>query len=278
MLHPQLITTLEVPRLLQVGEAQRSTGPMSEARVLAALNRAYALMTALAQQHEHPSLLDYLNVTISDPTSGLVDKSFPMRATALVTLSQRTQDEPTLEERNSVIIYRRNGLVPTSQNDRPKFEVLGRQIYVRQPRTAANYRLWFMKDMPTIHYGLVYDADSWAYSSVVPMRTSPTMGYFDYREDIYVGQFVYIYAGTGAGQMGRISSVERISADQYNATCVGVDDPSNETPFATTPLDDTSRYTILPWFPPNYYNYLAMETAVQFNMLDGAQLLVPTLE
>lgn len=278
MLHPQLITTNEIPRLLQEGETQRSSGPLSEDRCLSALNRAYMLMTALGQQQEHPDLLQYENANIQDSETGLLDIPFPVRATALVALAHRQRDEPTLEEYNSRMIYRRNGFgVAQGRFIAPQYEVIARQIFVRQPRTSSAYRLWFMRDVPSIHYGLVATPGEGETSdTTLWMRTTPEHGYFDYREDIYKDQLIYIYAGTGIGQMAKITDVTRVSASRYDATCASLDNNTDDPPF-TIPLDATSKYTLMPWFPANYYYYFAMQAAVQFNMRDGALLLAPMM-
>jgi len=279
MLHPQLITTSEIPRLLQEGEGQRSFGPLSEDRCLAALNRAYMLMSALGQQQEHPDLLQYVNADIQDNTTGLLDQPFPSRATALVALAHRNQADPTREEYNSRMIYRRNGFANAGgRNQQPPYEVIARQIFVRTPRYTNTYRLWFMKDVPSIHYGLVAtpDFEGETTNTTIWMRTTPTHGYFDYRENIYKDQLVYIYGGSGAGQMAKIDTVTRVSASRYDATCKSINDNTDDPPFPIE-LDATSLYTLLPWFPPNYYYYLSMQAAVQFNMREGAVMLSPTM-
>ena len=152
-----------------------------------------------------------------------------------------------------------------------------RKFYVRQPRNTTNFRLWYMKDLPSLHYSLVWE-DQVSSQNLLYMRTSPTQGKFDFRSDIYIGQLVYIYAGAGIGTMGKIASMERQDSDCYIATCESLDSiESPDTPF-TEALDDTSRYTLLPWFPASFYSYLAMEGACFFTMNDGAQLLVPQKE
>lgn len=277
MLHPQLICTLEVNRLLQEGEAQRSTGPLGEDRVLAALNRAYQSITQFGQQHEHPDLIDYVNTSVYNTTTGLMDQPIPMRATSVLALAERINDYPTREERNAVLVYRRNGSA-SGYKFMTKYEVLGRQIYARMPFPSQNYRLWYMKEMPLISYGLVHADQTVSSQNVLSMRTTPTHGSFDYRSNIYVGQMVYIYAGDSVGSMGKITSVTRVDANHYQATCVSLDSiTSPNTPFANGGLGVNSYYCILPWIPPSFYPYLAMETAKQFTMHDGAQLLIPTL-
>lgn len=199
----------------------------------------------------------------------------------MIALAERTSDVPSREEANAVLMYRRNGGSHyAGSNDISfcsKFDVLMRKFYVRSPRNLSGYRLWYMKELPALHYSLVHE-DQPSSQSLIHMRTSPQFGRFDYRENIYVGQILYIYEGLGIGTMGRVTSIEREDAEQYIATCESVDSITDpDTPF-TQGVDDTSKYVLLPWFPETYYPYLAMEGASHFTMHDGAQLLVPEKE
>lgn len=223
-------------------------------------------MVTEMQQKEHPWLIRYENADIVGG-SDFLDRRISPEIGSIVCLSYRTTDTPSQEERNAVLVLRRaqpsgafafRGLLPQSS-----YEVYQGKIRILRGSGASGggkFRIWYLANYPQLHYGPVV-ADGT--ENTLPLNTSPEAGLFNRSTPkIYNGALVYLYAGTGVGQRGRIVSVD----SDYVATCES-DEENGVEPFAADPPavetdpNDTTRYSIQPPFPQQFYPLLVARAA-----------------
>lgn len=266
---PELLK--EVRSILQEGLVQSTTSPLSDAAVLRRMNQAYNEMTIEAFEGGRHELLYFVNATVSSVATGLLDQRIPTRAERLVCVAQSQNNEtyPTQEEYNTVLTYRRAG--PNARTAPGlRYEIReGDKLYLLNPSSNSNrlLRIWYCAQPPALHYGAAGSGQSTS-STTLTLNNSPTAGPWDPITDIYVGSIVYIYSGTGSGQLARITAV---TASTRAATCEKLGGVSGNA--FSTAIGTGSFYALQPWFPVAYYRILAERTAAKFGKMEGSQML-----
>lgn len=65
-------------------------------------------------------------------------------------------------------------------------------------------RLWFIRDLPKLHYGNVAAATS----NTITLSATPTKGTLQKEDNVYKGSMIGIYSGVGDGQFRRITGYD----------------------------------------------------------------------
>lgn len=277
---PPNMVTVFIPTLIGEGWSQGANAPISPERLMMFVNKAYQDFTNWGAQAFRPEIVTYLNGQIEDVSSGRLDISYPDNAAKLVCVSCGIGATPQSEEMTVAMTYPQAGVTygNNSSNIRARIDPEGR-VFVTPGASfgstpaqvgSTNYiRLWVSKVIPSLHYGITGSGQT-SSSSLLTLNTVSMTGTVDYPLSRYVGSRVFIYSGPGAGQSARIASISG-----NVATCVGVNDPDDDEPFATA-ITSASYYTIMPWFPDNFLSTLATYAAAQIPKLEAARML-PTV-
>jgi len=269
---PYMVITL-IPQILQEASVSvTSTSLLGHSKVLSAINRAYAQMTNEGNQYERSELLDYVDMTVLNATTGLLSSSFPLYGGQFICITYPNNNNaaPNSRERTIARTVRRLGLAQARSRGCAAYgyERRGASFYVLNQGNVPlpnRVRMWFIRNMPSLHYA--HPSANSVVDTEFFLNTAPINGFFDDTPNIYVSQLVHIYAGTGANQFARTSAM--VGSSLTESVVASADSP-NAAAWSTLPLT-TSSYEILPWFPAEHYTCLAYMAAIQIRNLDGAE-------
>lgn len=261
---PELVEE-RVPEILQEDPTQDSTSQISSPRVLAALNAEYQELTQLGQGNDRPELLAWQDFGLDN---GLLDAVIPDKLGKWIMLTAATSDVPTLDEVAAVYVYRRTKRTET------KYAPIVWERYRDTVRifnsTAAIIRVWYLMNVPALHYGAM-GAGTIGSNEELWVNRSPTTGRFDPTLNAYLHSRVHIYAGTGLDKFGRISAIDNtFPTPEFGRLATITWDPSST---GGADLDSTTRYALVPWLPIQFSELLAYGAARRFRKRVGASMI-----
>lgn len=260
------IVTQRVPEILMEDETQDSTSMISSDRVLSALNVEYNELTNLAHGNDRPELLRWQDFGVN--SDGTLDAIIPDKLGQLVIVTRAYTDTPSEDEFSAAYIYRR------TKRTESRYSPLAYERYqdtIRFFNTQADIiRVWYMMNVPSLHYGAM-GGGAIATNSDLWIARTPTVGRFDPTKNAYLHSRVHIYAGTGIDNIGRISAIDdSFPTPQYGRLAT----VSWNTPkVAATTLDSTTRYALVPWLPIQFSELLAHGAAMRFRKRAGASMM-----
>jgi len=261
---PELVTE-RVPEILQEDSTQDSGSQISSDRVLAALNVEYNELTTLAHGNDRPELLAWQDFGVG--TDGTLDAIIPDKLGQIVIVTKALTNSPSTDEFHAVYNYRRTNR--TQRNFEPLIYERYRDTVRIFNATAEIIRIWYMMNVPSLHYGAMGGGEIYADTDLWINR-SPTVGRFDPTRNAYLHSRVHIYAGTGLDNIGRISAIDNtFPTPQYGrlATVTWTDLVSSSL------LDETTRYALVPWLPIQFSELLAHGAALRFRKRTAAAMM-----
>lgn len=224
-------------------------------RVLSEMNAVYSMLNAEATKVDIPLLLRYEDAEI-DAASGAartLDYRYSAQSGRLIAITGTNSTEAPIYLEPTIAMQEiRAGL--SGQNS-PQYHILddGR-ITILQWSSWRRFRVWTIRYPQNMFSAAVSSFN--AGTNTITMSGTPILGSINNTASAYRRDMLYVYDGTGKGQMARVLSNTTTSIVCENANS------SSSTAFATA-LDNTSKFCIVPWFPEEFIELLCTMTAAR---------------
>lgn len=261
---PEMVS--RVVRILQQDASQitMEASPLYQSIVVDELNSVYEAMSQEAAAHVRPELLHSMDLEVIDAATGLCDLKLPVFTGRALLVTERSLSTTEIgEDERKAVQARVMNADAILASPRYRIEANGAIRILPGARETLYWRLWFIRVPAHLHAGT---ASAGTVNSVT-FPATPTYGALLPFTDAYKWETVYLYAGTGAGQLAkvtaynastRVATVENLTTSRsgYNA-------------FSTAPGSGTS-YSMQPWFPPEFTEYLCARAASRFTRFQSA--------
>lgn len=247
-------------------QADQSNSPLSSDRVVNNILSAYSDMTAMGHVQMRHEFLEYENVQLSSSTTGQLDIRWNPQRGQIVWLTWRNESDttPSQEERIRILSRLRNKEAYTTLSSYYR-NTSGEMFVYDTSRTY--WRIWYLRYPAPLHMATVATSGSNSANALV-MPSSATLGTVYARDDEYNGSRIYISSGTNSGYFARITDFTgstRLATLASDTAITGDALPSAN--------DNTTVYSILPWFPEEWHDLLCHLAAIKFKNRPGAMEL-----
>jgi len=253
-------------KFLQQGTAQSALpgSALSDSNIVDNINTAYRNYSAKAAEERSTLLVEWVNTDCAND-SVIMDRRVNPMNMRFIGMSMRTSDAPVTHEYTLPRQSWKNSLAFPNQGD---YSVENTGTIRLINKISNQWRIWFSRIPVGLHSGTCAGGTV----NSVTFPSAPTLGEIVPVDDAYIGDLVYIISGPAMGQTGRITA--------YNATTrvatVGNNVTYEGNAFTTAPTT-SSTYSLIPWFPMDCAELLALSAARMFTKQSEAQAIIPLL-
>lgn len=251
-----------VTDLMQEGQTQlaRASALYNYQRIITYMNSGYSDLTQRGQQLQRSELIAYENATMNSDTQ-VLSTYWPSNRGRILAITRRTGSDdttPTKPEYYADYHQIRQGNIGV---DSIRFQIVNDQIIVMNDLQWPYWRVWHIIAPPELHQAT---ATAGTVNSIT-FPSSTDYGQIIGLPDYYKHGKIRILSGTGSGQEARISAY---NATTRVATCESLSGAANA--FETAP-NSTSVYSLVPWFPMEFWELLPYAAALRFTKRETSQ-------
>lgn len=214
------------------------------------INVGYTMKSTEAMEEGHSWLKTFVNVNVAN---GVVQnfRWNPQRG-RLLGVSSREYEEPTSSGDRSYFLNQSNPFSGYAEELGAVTSLSDGTVLISGSRISSELmRLWFLREPKPLVSGAVA-----SYTAGTRSLVTGALEYgaeFEQVADYYADEFIIISSGAGRGQMARVDTF-----DPSTGTFVLREiDTHGDTVFAVEP-DATSKWSLHPWFPTQYCDFLSM--------------------
>lgn len=259
---PQMCS--RVVELLQRGdpdtELDDEDSRLSKARVVANIIQAYEYLSMLGREKKRPELLHFLNISMLDDGTGLMDTRFSDYHGHFLGITRRRDSSDNSPSRDEVTAAHKAWENNYSFSETQQFDRQANGNILLIGNSPHQYwRLWYARQT-TLHAGTLGAGTA----TEITLPSAPTYGSIPPKTYYHESDLVQITSGNASGEVAVI--VDYVNSTRV-ATVESLVTPGDDG-FSTAP--STATYSILPWFPPDYHELLPLAAARYFTAVPSA--------